>query len=109
VLLNDPTYVEAARAFAMRAMLEASGPAEERITWIFRQALGRVPGGEELGTLMGLHQTHLAHYSQDPAGAQELLGVGDSPVLAGLDPVELAAWTSVTRVVLNLHETITRN
>jgi hypothetical protein len=52
---------------------------------------------------------HERQYREDPAAARALLGIGDAPTPAGLDPAELAAWTSVTRVLLNLHETITRN
>jgi hypothetical protein len=109
VLLNDPTYVEAARAFALRAMQEASGPTGKGITWIVRQALGRAPNALELETLLELHALHLKRYSEDGAAAEALAGVGEFSVPEQINLVELAAWTSVTRVVLNLHETITRN
>ncbi len=109
VLLNDPTYVEAARAFALRALQETDGSTSTRITWIVRQAIGRAPTAAELETLQQLHGAHLKRYAADKEAAQALGSVGEFPVPVGIDPVELAAWTSVTRVVLNLHETITRN
>jgi hypothetical protein len=52
---------------------------------------------------------HYDQYTADPAAARALLGVGDLPAPAGIEPAELAAWTSVARVILNLHETITRS
>ncbi|MEO7318632.1 MAG: DUF1549 and DUF1553 domain-containing protein, partial [Chthoniobacteraceae bacterium] len=86
VLLNDPTYVEAARAFAARIVRECNGDARQRIAWAFRQALGREPRTDEVATVGALFEKHSANYA------------GDAD----------AAWTSVARVILNLHETITR-
>ena len=99
----------AARAFAARVLVEASGSAEERVKWIYRQALGRAPTAEESETLVQLHELHRGRYADDPVSAEALISVGELPTPENLDAVELAAWTSVTRVVLNLHETITRN
>jgi hypothetical protein len=107
VLLNDPTYVEASRVFAERLMLSAKGT-EARIQLAFRLALTRPPSPAEVQVLSKLFAQHMQQYQKDKAGAETLLRVGDRPVTAGLDAVELAAWTSVTRVILNLHETITR-
>jgi hypothetical protein len=60
-------------------------------------------------TATGLLDGHLRHYRADPAAADALLATGDSPLPAGLDHAELAAWTHVARVLLNLHEFITRD
>jgi hypothetical protein len=110
VLLNDPIYVEAARALAERMIREASGGGvEPRIHFAYRQAVGRKAQPGEVKLLENLYQQHLEQYRADRPAAEALLHVGDRPVPKELDPVELAAWMSVARVVLNLHETITRN
>jgi hypothetical protein len=108
-LLNDPTYVEASRAFAARVMKECTGSPEERVAWAWKQALQRLPRVEEMETVMPLYRQQLAAYQADPAAADALLKVGFAPAPADLDKPELAAWTHVARVLLNLHETITRN
>jgi hypothetical protein len=109
VLLNDPCYVEAARKFAERMMLEGGTAAEDRIRWAFQQALSRLPNASELAVLRQLQERHLADYTADPAAAQEATSVGEHPVPEGISRAELASWISVTRTILNLHETITRN
>ncbi len=108
VLLNDPTYVEAARSFALRTVREAKGNAEARITWMWRQALGRKPQAAEVATLRQLLEKHLGEYRASPDAAAAYLKVGATEVPAGVDAAELAAWTNVARAILNLHETITR-
>jgi hypothetical protein len=108
VLLNDPSYVEAARSLAARILGECDGSAEERVAWAWRQVLQRLPRVEELETVMPLVREHLAHYKASPAAADELLKTGLAPAPADRDKAELAAWTHVARVLLNLHETITR-
>ena len=107
-MLNDPSYVEAARAFAARIVTECPGSVEERIAWAFRQALQRPPRDEELQTLVPLERRQRAAYEAEPQNAAALLATGQAPRPAGVDPAELAAWTHVARVLLNLHETITR-
>jgi hypothetical protein len=109
VLLNDPTYVEAARVFAARILTKSNGDASQRITWAFQQALQRKPSANELKTLSALLAQQLADYQKETAAAAELLKTGAAPVAASLNPGELAAWTHVARVLLNLHETITRS
>jgi hypothetical protein len=109
VLLNDPTYVEAARAFAARVLRECRGAPEARITRAWQLALQRDPRPEEMKTVRDLLAKHLAIYRADPGAARSLLKVGLSPAPEPIDAAELAAWTHVTRVLLNLHETITRS
>jgi Protein of unknown function (DUF1553)/Protein of unknown function (DUF1549) len=109
VLLNDPTYVEAARAFAGRILQSGGSDATGRITWAWRQALDRAPRLDELQAIQALLDKEQTQYKHDTRAADALLAVGFSPVPAGLDHAELAAWTSVARVLLNLHETITRS
>jgi hypothetical protein len=108
VLLNDPSYVEAARAFAERILREGGGEADARLTWAFRQALSRAPSDEERHALLSLCREHMAGYREDLESAVALIHTGQSSPDPELDPAELAAWTSVARVLLNLHEVITR-
>ncbi|HVX63866.1 MAG TPA: DUF1553 domain-containing protein, partial [Pirellulales bacterium] len=113
-LLNDPSFIEAARAFAARILREASGNEAERIRWAWRTVLSREPSGEEVAVLERLHRHYLERYRADPEAAKKLVATGLTPQPAELDAVELdavelAAWTSVVRAIFNLHETITRS
>ena len=109
VLLNDPTYVEAARAFAARILEHGGKEVSERLDWAWRQVLDRAPRKDEADTATALLQGNVEEYRKDPQAADSLLKVGLVAVPEKLDHSELAAWTSVARVVLNLHETVTRN
>jgi hypothetical protein len=108
VLLNDPTYVEAARALAGRVLNEGKGDFPTRLTFAYQQALLREPTADEQKLLTQLFEKHLAQYKADASAATQLQTVGDLKPAVGQDAAELAAWTSVCRVVLNLHETIVR-
>ena len=107
VLLNDDTYVEAARALAAKALAAASAPSE-RAAHIFRRATSRPPSTDESATLVQLATKQLARFRADPAAAKKLLAVGESPRGRNGDPAEMAAWTLVAQAVLNLDEVITR-
>ncbi|MBC7856769.1 MAG: PSD1 domain-containing protein [Pirellulaceae bacterium] len=109
VLLNDPTYVEAARALAVRIVKDGGGDSGKRLEFAFREVLTRSPRESEVKVLVPLYEKHLQQYKADAASADKLLAVGESKPPADLDKAELAAWTSIARVLLNLHETITRN
>ena len=108
VLLNDPTYVEAARVFAQRIMTDKAATTPARLDYAFREALGRKPKPAEVMILVGVYEKHRAEYARDEAAAARAIAIGQSQAPAELDKVDLAAWTSVARVILNLHETITR-
>jgi hypothetical protein len=108
VLLNDPTYVEAARALAERAFLEGAGGDAGRIRRAFRLATARAPTPAETAVLRQLLATARGTYGRDRAAAEALVGVGESPRRTRVDAAELAAWTTVTSTILNLDETITR-
>ncbi len=109
VLLNDPSYVEAARAFAETVLGQGGIQQNDRLNFAFRRAVSRSPTEEELAVLKQLLNAHTAEYEANPAAAAELLSVGAKPVSDKYSLPELAAWTSVTRTILNLHEVITRN
>lgn len=109
VLLNDPSYVEAARSFAARILREGSGDDTARLTWAWRQALARAPLDSELSALRRLLESQRTAFAKDPEAASQFTRTGKAPTPAGLDPVQWAAWTDVARALLNLHETITRS
>ena len=106
VLLNDPTYVEAARTLAEK-MLDCETP-EAGVQLGFSRVLGREPRGEETAVLLELLGKHQEAYRADPQAAAALLEVGVHVSPGEFTNTDLAAWTSVARVLLNLHETITR-
>jgi hypothetical protein len=103
-LLNDPIFVEAARVFAERALTQS-----DQIAWIFQQSLNRDPTNDERRILSDLYTHNLQRFTTSPAAARELSAIGDAPLPPNADLPKLAALTMVTRAVLNLHETITRN
>jgi hypothetical protein len=107
--LNDPTYVEAARGFASRILKECAGDSTARLRWAFQQALQRDPEPEEQRLLASALQTRRAEYESNASHAADFLRVGLLPNDAGLNANELAAWTHIARIILNLHETITRS
>jgi len=109
VLLHDPTFVEASRAFAARILTEGDATTEQRLTFAFRQALCRSPDAEEQQALTALLKQAEAHYTAVPDDAQRLLAVGLRPIPTDVNRGELAAWTIVARALLNLSETLTRN
>ncbi|MFM7037238.1 MAG: PSD1 and planctomycete cytochrome C domain-containing protein [Planctomycetaceae bacterium] len=109
VLLNDPSYVEAAKVFAERILREGGGDDAARVDYAFRRAMSRAATAEERGVVLQLLGEHRTQYVADAAAAEALLGVGSRPSGTDVPRPELAAWTSVARVLLNLHEVITRN
>jgi mono/diheme cytochrome c family protein len=110
VLLNDPSFVEAARALAQRAVTnEKTSSDEERLHWAWRAVTGRQAKSEEIDLLRGLLEKHRKHFGEQPDAAGALVSVGMSMRDESIDASELAAWTSVSRALLNLNETISRN
>lgn len=107
-LLNDPTFVEAARVFAARIMNEGGLTTEQRIDWAYRTAISRAADPAIASELKQLFEEHRQQFDSDVAAANELIKTGNAPVAEDLPPAELAAWTSVARVILNLHESFTR-
>ena len=107
-LLNDPTFVEAARSFAADLLAE-TGDFDSRLSKAFRRAMSRLPSERERQKFHEVYQTHHRYYQSHPDDAQQLLAVGRHEIPAEFDAVELASWTGVTRILLNLSETTTRN
>jgi hypothetical protein len=106
-LMNDVTYVEAARALAQRVLREREKP-EDRIVLAFRLVMSRSPKpGEERVMLAGLNR-HLERYRADRAAARKFVSVGESPLDEKADVAELAAYTAIASLILNLDEAITK-
>jgi hypothetical protein len=108
VLLNDPTFVEAARKLAELALREGGVDDDEKIAYLWKRALSRNPDADEFTIIKGLLARRRDDFRDDPQAASELLDVGIAPRDKSLDESELAAWTATTRAVLNLHEAIAR-
>ena len=108
-LLNDTQHFEAARALGQRMMIEGGAKASDRLNFGCRVVLGRRPSSPELAIVQRAFQEHSARYRLDPDAARKVVAVGESKARADLDPVELASYTLVANLLLNLDETITRN
>jgi hypothetical protein len=93
--------------FAQKALTGANNDAA-RVAWAFERATGRRPEGPEAAVLIEVLEKHRKDFAEKPEEAKKLLAVGDASVPENVAPDELAAWTGVCRVILNLHETITR-
>jgi len=109
VLLNDTQFVEAARAFAARILKDGGADDGARLRWAWRQATQREASASEVETLAALLGKHRAAFHLRPAEAAAAVKQGQVKPVAGVPGEELAAWLSVARVILNLHETITRS
>ena len=105
--LNDPTWVEAARVLAERAM-NAAPAADERLAFAFRRVLGRRPTDYDLQALGRMHARQLAVYRADVDAAKQLVSAGESPRDAALDPAEHAALAATCLGIFNIDEALTR-
>jgi hypothetical protein len=110
--LNDPAFVQPAAALARRILAESRGTAEDRATYGFRLVLARRPRRAELDHLVALYAENLALYRRDAAAAATLAALGPATSATafggGGDQADLAAWTVVANVLLNLDETVTK-
>ena len=106
--LNDPQFVEASRLLAERMMTEGGENLESQISFAFKAATARTPKEQEIQLLSELYMEEFEAFQAEPARADSLLGVGESPVDNNLDTTQLAAGTIVASTILNLDETITK-
>lgn len=104
VTLNDPVYVESAQALARRSLKEGGATHESRLTYAFRLALTRPPRAEELKKLGELYAKAKQKYAADAKAAALLVADSAAPPPPGTDVADLAAWTVVSNVILNLDE-----
>lgn len=108
VTLNDPVFVEAAQGLARRIVAEGGPNPTERGAFALRLALGRPPQAEQVVRLVELYQSEVAHYQQDAKAALALATEPLGPPPAGCNVEELAAWTVVANVILNLDGVLTK-
>jgi hypothetical protein len=107
VLLNDPTYVEASRKFAEK-LFSLPGNDQAKFNSAFEMALCRQPNEFETRVLANLLQASRQRFTNDKKAAEQLISIGQSKVTAGVGPSELAAWTTVSSMILNLDEAISK-
>jgi len=105
-LMNDVAYVEAARVFAQRVIKEGGKTAPERIAYAFRVATARLPKPAESAILLDAFRQNLDQFKSKPDAALKYVSYGEYPRDASVDVSELAAYTSVTCLILNLNETV---
>ena len=107
-LMNDVQHFEAARAFAER-LLAQPGDDAQRLALAFRSVTARAPDRTECALLAEALATHRTHYAADPSAAAKILTNGESKAAAAQPAPEIAAWTLVANLILNLDEAVTRN
>ena len=105
-LMNDPTYVEAARRLAERTLREGGDTTGSRLAWLYWQMLARPPHPAEAAVLTRAFERALQSFQAEPAAASDLLKVGATQALSDGDPIATAAWTTVADTILNLDEMV---
>jgi hypothetical protein len=108
LMMNETQYVEAARALAERAVQEGGTTADSRLAWMFRIATSRSPDAKELAELTSAYRDLLGSYGRDTEAAKKLIAVGESKPSVKMEPAELAAYTMVANLILNLDEVLTK-
>ncbi|GMW00777.1 MAG: hypothetical protein AMXMBFR84_19140 [Candidatus Hydrogenedentota bacterium] len=106
--LNDPQFVEAARVLAERLTRDTGKTVEDRIAQAMRMCLSRLPEPREIEYLKKAYDRQSARFTAEPAAAAALVANGRAPLDSTLSVAELAAWTVVANVILNLDETMTK-
>jgi mono/diheme cytochrome c family protein len=108
ILMNDPTYIEAARKLAERVLGEA-GTTDDGSALAFRLVLARPPSDRERAVVRRVVDEQLAKFRSDAEAAKNLLVVGESLRDERYEPAEVATWTTVASMIFNLDEAVTRN
>ena len=108
-LMNDVQHFEAARQLASRMMREGGRDAASRLRFGFETVLARLPAADESAILQRTLGQHLSRYRQDVESAKKAVTYGESKPDPSLDPAELAAYSLVANLLLNLDETVNRN
>jgi hypothetical protein len=107
-LMNDVTYLEAARVLAQRMMVEGGATPAGRIAYAFKLATARSLDPRKSGVLLASFQHYLDDFQTNTQAAQKLVSEGDSPRNEKLNVSELAAYTTVASLILNMDETVTK-
>ena len=108
MLMNDPQFFEAARALAEHTIKDGGETPEARIAYIFEMATARLPKPKEEALLLKTFQAHYQELEADPEAAKALIAVGESTPDETLDAVEVAAWTMIANLILNLDEVLNK-
>jgi hypothetical protein len=108
VTLNDPVYVEAAQGLARRIVRDGGSDPESRARYGLRLCLCRPPHPEQVARLVRLYEQEKARFAQDRAAAVALATEPLGPLPAGMEPADLAAWTTIANVLLNLDGVLTK-
>lgn len=108
VLLNDPVFVEAARGFGSRILNDGGATDTDRLDWAWAEAIGRPSTDTEMEVLQRILASARKSFASDPTRAADLIATGESAQSTGLDPVELASWTTIARTLINTYETTSR-
>ena len=108
LLMNEPQFVEASRALAERAIHEGGAKPEGRLVYLFRLASGRKPDAQEIAVILDSYHAQLARYTKDVEAGKKLIAIGESKADPKLNVSELAAWTMVANLVLNMDEVINK-
>lgn len=109
VLLNDPSFVEAARGLATRTLTTNKTDDKDRLAWAWREVTSRTAKPEELTEMRTLLAAQRKRYEHDTTAAEQLISIGQSKAPDDVSPAELASWTAVSRAILNTHEFLSRN
>ncbi|MCH7904769.1 MAG: DUF1553 domain-containing protein [Armatimonadetes bacterium] len=107
-VMNDPQFVEASRKLA-ELVMASSDDNRERAAWLFKKVTSRKPTSVELDLVGKAYERQKAHFANDADGVEGLLTTGESPFDESLDRIELAAWSMVCNLVLNLDEVLTQH
>jgi Protein of unknown function (DUF1553). len=107
-LMNDVTYIEAARMLAEKMLKEGGERAEQRLAWAFRRVTSRQPSEAEVKALVRNLNSQLEYFTRNSTEAEKLLSVGEKRNDQALNRAELAAYATTASLLLNLDEVITR-
>ena len=108
LLMNEPQFIEAARALAERTLREGGRTAEDRLAYMLRLVTSRSLDTKDFAELSSALKDLTAHYTTQPEAAQRLIATGKTRPDSRYNPTELAAWTMIGNVILNLDEAITK-
>ena len=108
-LMNDVQHFEAARNFAQRILKEGGDKDEKRVRWAWRTVSSRWPNPAEVRIVTDVLKRHRSRYTEDLEGARKLVGYGESVADKDILPRELAPWTLVANLLLNLDEVLNKN
>ena len=108
MLMNDPQFLEAARALAERILKEGGPTIQEQLAFGFELATARLPDEREISILQSTLENHLSQFQSDPESAQQLIKIGESMASESIETIKLAAWTMIANLILNLDEVLTK-